>query len=566
MAIEHPVDLPLLADLSALRGIIDGVPHPIFVKDQEHRFILVNQGMCDLMGRSYYDLIGRTDHDFVPRHQADVFRDKDRHVLETGQPNENEEFFTGVEGEVHTFITRKKRLVLADGSRFIVGCISDITQFRRAEAQIRYNAEHDHLTGIANRAVFQDSLASIARGARDAGAALLLIDLDGFKTINDAHGHAGGDEVLVETAHILADLAGPKDLVARLGGDEFAILQRAAKQPGDAIRLAAAVIDRLARPVALGGAQARISASIGIADCGGDQVGREALMRRADLALYAAKRDGRNAWRLFEPSMEASHLVNRFLEDDLRLAVERNQFSLAFQPFAGMPDLRLLGFEALLRWNHPVRGAIDPALFIPIAERTGAITRLGEWTLRAACREAVAWRTALRISVNVSPVQFALVDLPNLVRSAVRETGVDPRRIDLEITETAFIKDLQNARRVFGALRGLGVHVVLDDFGAGYSSLEILKTLPFDKVKIDRSLLKDVGRTHQADAIIGAILQLTHTLDLRVTVEGIETEEQLAVLRREPCNEVQGFLIGRPHPIEQYRTVTHGFAPGQLRA
>jgi diguanylate cyclase (GGDEF)-like protein/PAS domain S-box-containing protein len=553
-------NVTLLADLGALRGIIDAVPHPIFVKDAEHRFLIVNQTMCDFMGRSYYDLIGRTDRDFVPKEQADIFHAKDRSVLDSGVSNENEEFFTDGEGNRRTIIARKKRLILPNGTRLVVGCITDISEYRGAEALIRYNAEHDHLTGVANRALFRDRLnEAVAAVENDGvGAALLLVDLDGFKSVNDAQGHGVGDELLIRTAGILSSLVGLGDTVARLGGDEFAIVQRNGEQPAAAIVLAGAAIKQLSKPMFLGVAQAHVSASIGIADVNPEDAGRDTLIRHADLALYAAKKDGHNTWRLFEPAMEASHLQNRFLEDDLRLAVARQQFSLVFQPFADAQNLEVLGFETLLRWNHPSRGEVDPGLFVPVAERTGAIAALGEWALRAACAEAGQWRKPLRLSINVSPVQFAQVDLPTLVRSVVRETGIDPGRIDLEITETAVIKDVAGAARIFGTLRGLGVHVVLDDFGAGYSSLNILKSLPFDKIKIDRSLLHDVGRTKQADAIIGAILQLARTLDLRVTVEGVETEEQLAVLRREHCDELQGFLIGRPASIAAYDSVVAG--------
>ena len=562
MPLRLPANNPLLANLQGLRGIIDALPHPIFVKDDEYRFVVANRMMCGLMGQSFYDMISRTDYDFLSKEQADIFRSKDQAVLETGETNENEELLTGADGQPRTVITRKKRLTLPDGKRFIVGCITDISDFRRAEAQIRYNAEHDHLTGVGNRALFRDRLQElIAAEGEGSATALLLIDLDGFKHVNDAFGHAAGDELLVQTASRLAGLVGPNDLVARLGGDEFAILQRAVEQPAAATTLAASVIGSLSKPIFLSHAQANISASVGIADLTAGMVDRETLMHRADLALYGAKEDGRSTWRRFEPAMEVSHLLTRFLDDDLRLAVERRQFSLVFQPFVDAGSLEIVGFEALLRWRHPSRGDVEPSLFVPVAERTGAIAALGEWVLRAACAEAAGWPEPLRVAVNVSPVQFAQVDLPALVRSVVAETGIDPPRLDLEITETAVIKDVPAARRIFAALRDLGVKVVLDDFGAGYSSLQILKSLPFDKIKIDRSLLNDVSRSKQADAIIGAILRLTRILGLQVTVEGVETEEQLAVLKHEPCDELQGFLLGRPATIAAYQaTILGGLA------
>ena len=547
------IDIAALVEVEDLRGIIDALPNPIFVKDEQHRFVMLNEAMCELMGRPYKDLIGRTDHDFLPKEQADVFIGKDRIVLETGIENENEEFFTDGEGNLRIIITRKSRVRLSNGKRVVVGCISDITEFRRAEMQIRHNAEHDHLTNLANRALFCERLDEILARTDSGGlgTALLLIDLDGFKNLNDALGHAAGDNLLVQTGGVLLSLAGPDDVVARLGGDEFAIIHRAIHQPAAAAAIAATVTQRLSKPMFLGTRDVHISASVGIAHViGGED--RETVMRRADLALYRAKKEGRNTWRVFEAEMEASYLVTRFLEEDLRAAVEAGQFSIAYQPFADVRELRVVGFEALLRWQHPTRGAMDPSFFIPLAERTGLIGPLGEWVLREACAEAVRWTKPLRISVNVSPIQFAQVDMPALVQTIVRETGIDPGRIDLEITETAVIKDLDGARNILNSLRDIGVHVVLDDFGAGYSSLQMLKTLPLDKIKIDRSLLQDVGRTTEANAILGAILRLSRTLDLKATAEGVETQEQLAVLRREKCEELQGYLLGRPAPIATY--------------
>jgi EAL domain-containing protein (putative c-di-GMP-specific phosphodiesterase class I) len=246
--------------------------------------------------------------------------------------------------------------------------------------------------------------------------------------------------------------------------------------------------------------------------------------------------------------MEAAHLVTRIMEDNLRAALTKREFSVAYQPVVGVSDRAVHGFEALLRWTHPTRGVMDPAAFIPIAERTGVIATLGEWILRKACREAARWPAHFRVAVNVSAVQLARGDMPEIVAGVLRETGLDPRRLELEITETAIIRDLEGARRTFNALHRLGARVVLDDFGAGYSSLQILKSLPFDKIKIDRGLLTDVGHLPQADAIVAAILQLTRTLGLPVVAEGIETEDQLRLLSAELCEEAQGFLFGRPAP------------------
>lgn len=296
----------LFADVAALRGIIDAVPNAVFVKDRDSRFVVVNETMCGLMGRPFDELVGRFDSDFVPAEQAAVFRAVDRAILETGLPNENEELITDGNGELRTIITRKQALDLSDGTRLIVGCITDITEFRRAEQLVRYNAEHDHLTGLANRALFQKQLREAILQIRPGGEAiaLLLIDLDGFKAVNDRIGHAAGDEVLMATARSLSELADAGDVVARLGGDEFAIIQCAMDQPATAVGLARKVVDRMAEPIPVMDRHVAVSASVGIAIVPGDPLGDDMLLRRADVALYGAKNGGRNTWRLFEPAME----------------------------------------------------------------------------------------------------------------------------------------------------------------------------------------------------------------------------------------------------------------------
>jgi diguanylate cyclase (GGDEF)-like protein/PAS domain S-box-containing protein len=295
-----------LADVEALRGIIDAIPHPIFVKDAECRFLVVNETMCSLMGRSFSDLVGKSDYDFVPTEQADTYHQNDRRVLDEGQINENEEPFTDAEGVVRTIVTRKKRLTLSDGTALLVGCITDISDFRRAEAIIRHHAEHDYLTGLANRSLFKKQLDEAVRDTEEArcSAALLLIDLDNFKGVNDALGHGAGDNILVQTANALTEVAGHSSAVARLGGDEFAVVQRADTQPCAARKLAEATVARLARPTFVGSTRVAVSASIGVAFACDTPSDSQALLRRADLALYAAKADGRSRWRLFDPVME----------------------------------------------------------------------------------------------------------------------------------------------------------------------------------------------------------------------------------------------------------------------
>jgi diguanylate cyclase (GGDEF)-like protein/PAS domain S-box-containing protein len=296
---------PRLSDAEALRGILDAVPHPIFVKDDESRFVMVNAAMCEFMGRSFSELVGRNDRDFVPKEQADIYRENDLRVLESGETNENEEPHSHSDGELRTIVTRKKRIVLSEGNPLLIGCITDISDFRRAEAAIRHNAEHDHLTGVANRSLFKRQLDEIVSSTARSGrsAALLLIDLDGFKGVNDALGHAAGDNVLVQAANSLSDIVNNPDHVARLGGDEFAIIQPPAAQPAAATALARAAVKRLSKPTFVGRKRVAISASVGISFVADTPSDSETLLKRADMALYAAKRDGRNCWRVFDESL-----------------------------------------------------------------------------------------------------------------------------------------------------------------------------------------------------------------------------------------------------------------------
>jgi len=308
---DQELDPALLSDVDVLRGIIDAVPHPIFVKDRDSRFVIVNEAMCELMGHSFSDLVGRRDHDFVPKEQADIFRANDCRVFCDGEINENEEPFTDGAGNLRAIVTRKKRLVLSAGAPLLIGCITDISDFRRAEAAIRHHAEHDYLTGVANRSLFKKQLDEIVTSTAEEGcsAALLLVDLDGFKEVNDALGHAAGDNLLVQTANSLTRITGNPNEVARLGGDEFAIIQQAAPQPHTATALARATVESLARPTFIGRKRVAITASVGVAFACDAPSDSERLLRRADVALYAAKRAGRNAWRVFEPAMEAANVA-----------------------------------------------------------------------------------------------------------------------------------------------------------------------------------------------------------------------------------------------------------------
>jgi diguanylate cyclase (GGDEF)-like protein len=406
----------------------------------------------------------------------------------------------------------------------------------------------DPLTGLFNRRFFTDVMARRFELARHEGlsAAMLLIDLDGFKQVNDTRGHPVGDALLGQVAARLRLCCGPDDLVMRLGGDEFAVVRLCRQQRRDATSLARFIVGELARTFEVDEYHLRISASVGVSlyPSGGNALND--LLRSADIALYFVKADGGDAYRIFDPAMEETVRTRRALEVDLREALNRGQLEVYYQPLVQLEPRRVSGFEALLRWHHPVLGMVMPSRFIPIAEETGLIASIGEWVLRQACQEATRWPANTRLAVNLSPVQFERSDIVDIVASALRESRLEPRRLELEITEGVVMRDVGDVLATMRRLQTLGVRLALDDFGTGYSSLSYLRSFPFDKVKIDASFLADLHG--DGGTIIRAVLGLCGHLHLDSLVEGVETEEQLSWLRIEGCTEVQGHLFSPPRP------------------
>ncbi len=428
--------------------------------------------------------------------------------------------------------------------------VRDLADRRAAEARIERLAHYDPLTGLANRALFRDrlaqALATVARSGQ--GLALLCIDLDGFRAINDQFGPAIGDRLLTEAGARLATVTRDMDTTARLGADEFAIVQPFARQT-DAAALAARLVARLAEPYRIDGLTIPASASIGIAIHPGDGQAPETLLRNAVQALARARVEG-GTFRFFEPAIDARLRERRQTEQDLRAALGTAALQVHYQPLFDVESLGLVGYEALLRWQHPVRGPISPAEFIPLAEESGAILPLGRFVLQTACRTAAGWTGGQSVAVNLSAVQFKQSDLPQMVAAILAETGLPPERLELEVTESVLIDDAERALVALAALKALGVRIALDDFGTGYSSLSYLRRFPFDKIKIDRSFVQGLGEDAEAEAIVRSIVALGRSLNLSVTAEGVETELQLSRLRAQRCTEVQGFLLGRPMPQE----------------
>ncbi|MCJ2049337.1 putative bifunctional diguanylate cyclase/phosphodiesterase, partial [Methylobacterium sp. J-070] len=437
--------------------------------------------------------------------------------------------------------------------RFI-GTQIDISARKAAEGQIAHMARHDGLTDLPNRALFYERLEGrLADLSTDDGScAVLCLDLDHFKAVNDSLGHLAGDALLRAVAHRIRVVLRAEDTVARLGGDEFAVLMR---KVGDLRRveaLAERLIDAVRAPVSFGEQQMQVGLSIGIALAPAHGVDGETLFKRADLALYRAKAEGRNTYRVFEPAMDEVVAERRDLERDLRHAIEGGELTLYYQPQVTTSGGDLVGFEALVRWMHPERGLVPPNAFIPLAEETGLILALGEWVLRAACREAARWERPLKVAVNLSPHQFQQADLAERVLAILTETGLSPMRLELEITETVIINDMARALGILRRLKALGISIAMDDFGTGYSSLATLQAFPFDKIKIDRSFVGHVEGSPQAAVIVRAVLGLGRSLGMSVVAEGVETEEQMRFLAAEACDEAQGYLIGRPQPIERF--------------
>lgn len=433
-----------------------------------------------------------------------------------------------------------------------VSTMDDITERRQIEARIAHLAHHDTLTALPNRMTLRGRLeAALLGGAAATPCALLYLDLDRFKPVNDTLGHPVGDAVLQAVAERIQAQLRKHDVVARLGGDEFAVLLADCDGLGDAAALADRLIREIARPITIKGLQVVVGVSIGIALAPQHGLDPDLLLRNADLALYRAKEAGRGCHRAYEPGMELVMQQRRDLERDLRAALEQGEFSLHYQPVVDTICGSITGFEALLRWDSPTRGKVPPASFIPFAEEIGLMAEIGDWVLRTACREAAAWPQGLKVSVNLSPTQFRLPDLIARVSDALQESGLAAGRLELEITETAMIDDVASATATLHQLRALDIQIAMDDFGTGFSSLSFLHTLPFTRIKIDSSFVRDLGVRPEAAAIVRAVTGLCDSLGVSATAEGVETERQLELLRAEGCPEMQGFLISRPCPASE---------------
>jgi len=535
-----------------LREIIDHIPSQITVKDaRDRRYVLVNSVAENLFGLSHADIVGKTCFDVLPRPVAERVTGDDDRSLQSRESLFIDEHRFESRTQGSRYVT-SKRLAICDNAgapRYIINVVEDVTERRRADEKIAHLAHYDALTDLPNRVLFREQIdCELRKAAKGGQFALLYIDIDEFKGINDSLGHHVGDELLKSVGASIRACLREDDLIARLGGDEFAVIQTAVAGPADVVEFVMRIYEAIRQPYQCLGHQLSTDASIGIALAPQDGLELDQLIKNADLAMYAAKAEGRRTYRFFEPAMDASAKARLMMEQDLRQAVINHGFEIYYQPLVALGSGQITGCEALLRWRHPERGMVSPAEFIPIAEDTGLIHDLGDWVPQTACTEAASWPENIRLAVNVSPIQLKSPTLALRIAAALAASALKPDRLEIEITEAVLIRDDEAALAILHQLRAIGVRIALDDFGTGYSSLSYLKRFPFDKIKIDRCFVSDISETDGSSSIVQAVVNIAAALNMTTAAEGVETEAQRQLLRRLGCTEMQGYLFSAPKP------------------
>lgn len=540
-----------------LDSVIASIPASVLVLDADRSTILLgNQQAQRLFADAGVDMKGRRAADCLSPQVADYVA-RQTTALPAAKAGAN----AGLDNAllVHTALGSRhlrSRTVIGkrpdDQGEYVLLITEDVSDELAAYAQIHHMAQHDGLTNLPNRTYFNQRLDDALTEVRDepAHVAILCLDLDNFKNINDAYGHGFGDKILLTLAGRLRKCLREDDTLARLGGDEFAVVLPRVHRLEEARQAAQRLIDAVAPAFSIDGHGFSVGLSIGIAMSAPEGSSAEQLLQYGDMALYEAKRNGRNRYEVFRPELEASARIRRQIEIDLRRALHRGELQMHYQPIVEQQSHRISGYEALIRWTHPERGPIPPADFIPIAEETGLIHELGERALNLACQEAATWTNGETVAVNLSPVQFKSTELVDMVALALADSGLPAARLELEITESVMLDHSEGNARTLQRLKDLGVRISLDDFGTGYSSLSYLRSFPFDKIKIDKSFVQEIGQSREAIAIIRAITGLSSSLLIETTAEGVETEEQFRRLTEEGCSHFQGYLFGRPQAAE----------------
>ena len=540
-----------------LELVVDNIPVSLIVERvSDGRYLLANRSAETILNRRREDATGLTAADIFNPREAKLITVRDEAAIKKRGLLVEEHPISTKDG-LRLFLTRRMTVLDEAGEpQYLIKTHEDVTDRRQTESRMAHMAYHDGLTDLPNRAAFLQALAQMIEACEgtDEEFAVLSLDLDGLKEVNDVFGHATGDKLLIEVARRMQNSAGG-GVVARLSGDEFGLIIDG-KQPVTGMLLAEQLAEVLRTEFLIDGKSVRTGVTTGISVFPHNGADAASLLANAGAALFRAKAKSRGSISIFEPEMDQQIRDRRVLHQDLSVAIKNGELSLYYQPQAISRDTvaasEIIGFEALARWLHPVRGFVPPSDFIPLAEESGLIVVMGEWILREACREAASWPMPLQIAVNLSPAQFMHGDVVNLVHSILLETGLAPGRLELEITEGVLIEDFDRGLALLRRLKALGVRISMDDFGSGYSSLSYLQAFPFDKIKIDRAFVINVGRNPQSAAIIRAVIGLGHGLEMSIVAEGVETQEQLGFLADEGCDAVQGYFIGKPLPIGHY--------------
>ncbi|WP_063695536.1 sensor domain-containing protein [Bradyrhizobium embrapense] len=546
-----------------LELVVDNIPVSLIVQRvSDGRYLLANRSAETILNRRREDAAGLTASDIFNEREAKLIVARDEAAIRKRSMIAEEHPISTKDG-LRLFLTRRMTVPDDHGEpQYLIKTHEDVTDRRQTESRMAHMAYHDGLTDLPNRAAFLQALTQMieACDGTDEEFAVLCVDLDGLKEINDVYGHAMGDKVLIEVAQRLQTVA-RGGVVARLSGDEFGLIIDG-QQPAAGIALAEQAAEALGQDFLIDGKSVRTGLTAGIAVFPHNGSDAASLLANSGAALFRAKAKSRGTISIFEPEMDQQIRDRRVLHQELSVAIKNGELSLYYQPQAAtgasVAASRIIGFEALARWHHPVRGFVPPSDFIPLAEESGLIVEMGEWILREACREAASWAVPMQVAVNLSPAQFTHGDLVGLVHSILLETGLTPDRLELEITEGVLIEDFDRGLSLLRRLKALGVRISMDDFGSGYSSLSYLQAFPFDKIKIDRAFVINLGRNPQSAAIVRAVIDLGHGLEMSIVAEGVETEAQLGFLSEEGCDAVQGYLIGRPAPIGQFAALVDG--------